>query len=51
MKTMKTLIALGALTAALLLSACATTSHDTSSNGNTQVYGTVKGGLETSHTN
>lgn len=51
MKMMKTLISLCALTAVLVLSACAAASHDKSSNGNTEVYGTVKGGIESSHTN
>lgn len=52
MKKMKTLIALCSLASVLFISACATTSHDSSSNGNgnTEVYGTVKAGVEGSST-
>lgn len=52
MKTMKSLIGLCVLTTVLVLSACATSGHNQSSNnGNTEVYGTVKAGVEGSHTN
>lgn len=51
MKMMKTFIGFCSLAAVFLLGACATTSHDQSSNnGNTEVYGTAKAGIEGSST-
>ncbi|KES11502.1 hypothetical protein SASC598O02_003900 [Snodgrassella alvi SCGC AB-598-O02] len=44
---MKKIMSIGAILALLLLSACATTGS--SGGGNTEVYGEVKVGVESSH--